>query len=182
MKISVNDSISLEFLEEEHAALLLSLVNANRDHLREWLPWVDNMKNVENFQAYIADTKKRAAEGTDFGFAIIIDKTIAGRIGMHHINAQNKIGEIGYWLAGGFQGRGIVLKSCAAIIQYGFTTLGLNRIEIKCATGNHKSRSIPEKLSFKLEGTIRQGELLNGNFVDLYLYSLLKEEWKLSGR
>jgi ribosomal-protein-serine acetyltransferase len=178
MRIQVDDTISLEFLEEIHAESLLNVVNANRSYLREWLPWVDQMQTVANFTHYIIDTKKRAVAETDFGYAIIIDKNIVGRIGMHHINQQNKIGEIGYWLADGLQGRGIITKSCKALINHGFTELGLNRIEIKCGVGNDKSRAIAEKLQFKPEGILRQAELLNGKFIDLYLYAMVKDDWE----
>lgn len=178
MKIKVDEIISLEFLEEIHAESLLNLVNANRYYLREWLPWVDQMQTVANFAYYISDTKKRAAEKTDFGYAIIIEKNIVGRIGLHHINHQHRIAEIGYWLADGLQGRGIISKSCKAIINHAFKELGLNRIEIKCGVGNDKSRAVAEKLLFKQEGILRQAELLNGKFIDLYLYALLKDEWQ----
>lgn len=178
MNILVDNTISLEVLEEIHAESLFNLVNGNRAYLREWLPWVDQMQTVANFAYYISDTKKRAAANTDFGYAIIIEKNIVGRIGLHHINQQNKTGEIGYWLAGGQQGRGIVTRCCKAIINHGFNELGLNRIEIKCATGNAKSRAIAEKLQFKQEGVLRQAELLNGKFIDLLLYAMLKEEWE----
>jgi len=177
MKIQIDENISLEFLEEIHAESLFNVVNDNRNYLREWLPWVDNMKTVANFSHYISDSKKRAAEKTDFGFAIILDKNIIGRIGMHHINQQNKIGEIGYWLADGQQGKGIVTNCCKAMIKFGFTELQLNRIEIKCGMGNHRSRAIAEKLKFKEEGILREAEWLNGKFVDLHLYAMLKEEW-----
>lgn len=175
--IQADESISLEELEQEHAEPLLKLVHDNRMYLREWLPWVDFMLTVENSGNYIADCKRRAAAKTDFAYAIMFEGKMVGRIGMHHINQQNRIGEIGYWLAEGLQGKGIVIKCCAALINYGFTDLGLNRIEIKCGTSNHRSRGIAEKLKFKTEGILRQAELLNGNFIDLYLYSMLKEEW-----
>jgi ribosomal-protein-serine acetyltransferase len=177
MSIQVSDKISLEFLEESHAPTLFYLVNDNREHLKKWLPWVDNMQAVENAKDYIASCLRQAAEKTDFAYAIMYERKMVGRIGIHHINQQNKIGEIGYWLAGGLQGMGIVTKSCKALIYYGFKELGLNRIEIKCATSNDKSRAIAEKLRFKQEGILRQAEWLNGKFVDLYLYSMLKEEW-----
>ena len=179
MKIQVDETTSLEFLEEIHAESLLNVVNANRTYLREWLPWVDHMQTVANFEFYINDVNKRAAAQTDFSYSIIIDKNIVGRIGMHHINQQSKIAEIGYWLADGLQGRGIITKSCKALINHGFTELGLNRIEIKCGIGNDKSRAIAEKLHFKQEGILRQAELLNGKFIDLYLYAMLKEEWNI---
>jgi ribosomal-protein-serine acetyltransferase len=169
----------LEYLEEMHAGALLNLVNNNRAHLREWLPWVDGMRTVANFTYYIRDTKKRAAEKTDFGYAIVIDKNIVGRIGLHHISQQNKVGEIGYWLAVDWQGRGIITKCCKAIINHGFTKQGLNRIEIKCGVLNPKSRAIAEKLQFKQEAVLRQAEWLHGEFIDLYLYAMLKKEWEL---
>ena len=178
MIIKIDDELSLELLNETHAASMFALIDSNRLHLREWLPWVDQMHTVANFAYYISETKRRAAEKTDFGYAIIIVKNIAGRIGLHHINKQNKIGEIGYWLADGLQGKGIITKCCTAIINHGFTQLGLNRIEIKCATSNGKSLAVAEKLQFKQEGILRQAEWLNGKFIDLYLYAMLKDEWK----
>ena len=177
MKIQVDETISLEFLQESDAVSLLNLVNANRAYLRKWLPWVDSMQTVANFKQYIIDSNKQAADKTDFGYAIIIDKNIVGRIGMHRINRQNKIGEIGYWLSDGLQGGGIITKCCKALISHGFTALNLNRIEIKCAVENEKSRAIAEKLQFKQEGILKQAEWLNGKFIDLYLYAMLKEEW-----
>jgi ribosomal-protein-serine acetyltransferase len=69
-------------------------------------------------------------------------------------------------------------KACKAMVSYSFDTLGLNRVEIKCGTENHKSKGIPERLNFKMEGIVRQGELLYDKFIDLYSYSMLKEDWK----
>ena len=176
--IQVNDSICLSMPEREDAAELFKVVDSNREYLRVWLPWVDNMQSVANFEEYIISSKQQAAEKTDYGFSIMINDKIAGRIGMHKINRHNKIGEIGYWLAEGMQGQGIITRSCKTLIQFGFYSLGLNRIEIKCGTGNHKSKAIAEKLKFKQEGILRQAEWLNGKFIDLYLFAMLKEGWE----
>lgn len=58
-----------------------------------------------------------------------------------------------------------------------FQEYGLNRIEIACATGNAKSRVIPERLGFKLEGVLRESEFLNGRHVDQAIYSMLASEF-----
>ena len=63
------------------------------------------------------------------------------------------------------------------LIALGFTEIGLHRLEIKAATTNLRSQAIPEKLSFKKEGVLREAELVNDKFLDLYLYSLLSHEW-----
>lgn len=177
MTISVDKELQLGFLEEPHAGPLFNLIDSNRIHLRQWLPWVDSMKTPEDTRAYILRCKQQFEEGTDYGFCILYQNMMAGRIGLHHINQQNKIGEIGYWLADGLQGNGIVTRCCTALMDFGFTQLSLNRIVIKCAVGNDRSRAIAEKLNFKQEGILRQAEWVNGKFLDLYQYSILKEEW-----
>lgn len=148
MIIKIDDILSLQFLEEVHAEELYDLIDQNRTHLREWLPWVDSMAGVESTSSYILHCKKQFEEGTDFGFCIMYEDKMAGRIGIHHINRQNRIGEIGYWLADGLQGKGIVTNCCQTLIHFGFTELDLNRIVIKCAVGNDKSRAIAERLDF----------------------------------
>jgi ribosomal-protein-serine acetyltransferase len=63
------------------------------------------------------------------------------------------------------------------MLEYAFSRLMLNKVEIRCATGNLKSCAIPQRLGFKQEGIIRQGEWLYDHFVDLNLYGLLVGEW-----
>jgi ribosomal-protein-serine acetyltransferase len=178
MVIKLDDTLILETIAEKHAQPMFDLINSSRQHLREWLPWVDHMQTVENFEDHIADCKRREDVESDFAFVILLEDQMAGRIGIHYINYQNKIASIGYWLGDGYQGKGIITKACIALIDYSFHVLEMNRVQIKCATGNFKSQAIPERLNFKKEGIIRQGEFVNGRFVDLYLYSILKEEFK----
>ena len=162
----------------KHAAATFKLINANRHHLRQWLPWVDNMRTIENFEAYIQKSKKEKEAGTDFGFVIMFNNTIAGRIGLHNIDRQNKTASIGYWLGAEFEKNGIITKCCKAIIDFGFTQLDLNRIEIRCAIENYKSKAVPERLNFKQEGILKQAEFVNNKILDLHVYALLKEEWQ----
>ena len=71
-------------------------------------------------------------------------------------------------------------ESCKAMTTYGFEALKLHRIEIRCATGNLKSRAIPERLGFVKEGVLRDGEWLYDHFVDLVVYSVVAPDWKKS--
>lgn len=53
----------------------------------------------------------------------------------------------------------------------------MNRIEIRCADANVRSRAIPERLGFKLEGVLRQALCRHLQIYDDIIYGLLKEEW-----
>ena len=176
MTIKVDENISLELINESHAQPIFDMVDKNRKHLREWLSFVDRMQTIEFAENFVKGTIQRNKDGNEFAFVITKNRMVIGRIGVYKIDSQNKIGEIGYWIIDDFQGKGIVTKSCKAIINFCFTELQLNRIEIKCGTENFKSKTIPEKLNFKKEGVIRQGELLHDKFIDLNLYSLLKSD------
>jgi ribosomal-protein-serine acetyltransferase len=88
---------------------------------------------------------------------------------------------IGYWLAAPWQGKGIMTTACAALIDHAFKELKLHRVEIRCATGNARSRAIPERLGFVKEGVIRQGEWVNDRFLDLAVYGMLATDWAARG-
>jgi ribosomal-protein-serine acetyltransferase len=177
MVIHAVENIMLSSLEYSHATDLLQLTNANRTYLREWLPWVDHIQTVGHFHTFIDQCKKKQAAGTDFAFMIMYNGVPTGRIGIYNIDKQHKIGSIGYWLGQSFEGKGIVTKACRAIIHYGFNTLNLSRIEIKCGTGNNKSKAVAQRLGFTDEGIIPRGELLYNHFIDLQIYVMLRDDW-----
>lgn len=178
MTLSVSESIVLELIDDHHAEPLLDLLNNNREHLKEWLPWVGNMRSVGDFKRYITMSKKKQDDKMELGFVILYEGVVAGRIGLHYFDHQNKICAVGYWLGKEFVGKGIITSSCKRLIELAFSQLDFNRIEIKCGVGNDKSAAIPERLGFTREGVLRQAELVNGKLIDLNLYSLLKADSK----
>ena len=102
---------------------------------------------------------------------------MVGQIEYNYIDLKNRKTEIGYRLGESFQGKGSVTKSCRALIDYAFGELKLNRVELRCAVENTKSRKIAENLGFKNEGVIRQSELIRGKFFDFVIYGMLADEW-----
>ncbi|MFC5269685.1 GNAT family N-acetyltransferase [Adhaeribacter terreus] len=176
--MQISETTTLEPLSEHHTEPVFNLIQQNREQLRIWLPWVENMNEITDFQNFLNGARQRVADKLAVAFFIRHEGKIAGNIGLYHIDHQNKIAAIGYWLGEKFQGKGIITIACRKITDFGFNELNLNRIELKCGTSNHKSQAIPERLGFTKEGILRQAELLNGNFHDLYLYSMLKQDWE----
>ena len=66
---------------------------------------------------------------------------------------------------------------CIEGIDFCFEELNLHRVEILCATNNHKSNRIPQKLGFQLEGVFKKYELLPTGYVDVNYYAMLMENW-----
>lgn len=172
--------IRLELMDEGHAQELFRLVDANRAHLREWLPWLDSQQSLGDSIQFIRFMRDQFKQNESMTVGIWYRDALCGVIGYHKFDWMNRSSMLGYWIASDHQGRGIITEACRAMVEYGVSQLGLHRIEIKCATGNRKSCAIPERLGFVNEGIARQGEWLYDHYVDLVIYSMLAPDWKKS--
>lgn len=177
MKIFVEKDLCLELLNESHAKELFDLTDKNRKYLRKWLPWVDGTQTVADTGNFIKLSKKQRRAKKGIQFTIKYKNKICGMTGLVFIYNQSKKTEIGYWLSSKQTGKGIMTKSCKALINYCFYNLNLNKIMIRCAPGNKASIGIPERLKFRKEGLLREDTILNGKFEDLILFSMLRKEW-----
>ena len=158
----------------DDAPALFNIINSQRPYLREWLPFVDLTRQISDTAFYLQTIVNSTSDRV---FVIVSEEIICGLIGFKGIEYFNRKVEIGYWLSEHYQGKGIMRRSCSRLLQYAFEGLNMNRVQLKVAPKNYKSRNIPIKLGFTLEGTEREGELRNGHYHDLEVYSLLKKEW-----
>jgi ribosomal-protein-serine acetyltransferase len=177
IKIQVEDGLYLKSLELKDSEDLLPLVDANRAYLREWLPWLDMTRTIDEMIAFIDSAIRQQSAGLGFQAGIWHQNQIVGVIGYHHLEWANRSTCIGYWLAEPFQHRGIMTKACRTLVEYAFEDWHLNRIEIRCAVGNIRSRAIPERLGFKSEGILREAEWLYDHYVDHVVYGMLANDW-----
>ena len=140
--LRVDEDVVLKILEQEDAEILFSLVDNNRQHLRAWLPWVDSNTSVEESKLFIRLSQEQNAQNLGFQCGIWFRGVLAGVIGFHRIDWMNRNVEIGYWLGAKFQGHGIITKACKVMVDIAFYQYRLNRVQIRCATGNPKSCAI----------------------------------------
>ena len=173
----IDKDLELRLISMEDSVEFFNLIDKNRKHLREWLPWVDGTKSVEDTKNFIKSCMNQYANNNGFHAGIWYKDKIVGIVGLHEVNWNHKNTSIGYWLAKGFQGKGIMTKACKAVIEHVFINMGLERVEIRCADKNFKSQAIPERLGLVKEGVCRNIENLYGNYVNHIVYSALKEEW-----
>ena len=176
-KLEIDEKSELELINQNHAEELFDLIEENREYLKEWLPWLDNNRYYQNTVDFINISQFQYERSETVQFVLIYKDEIAGIVGFHRIDWMNRLTSIGYWIGQRFQGKGIVTKACARVLDYSFGKMGLNRIEIRCAKDNFKSQAIPKRLGFKEEGLIRQAEWLYDHYVDHIVYGMLESQW-----
>lgn len=174
----IDNNIKLCLPELHMAEELTDVVRKNLGHLQPWMPWAVDDYSVESAREWIHRTLSEFAEDGRFNAIILVDDRPVGTIGFHNLNTAHGSAEIGYWIDKGQEGRGIITRCARALIDYLFNVRGLNRVQINCNVENVRSRAIPERLGFTLEGIHRQVERVQGRFGDWAVYALLREEWK----
>ena len=100
---------------------------------------------------------------------------LCGGMGLHP-EMQHRRAEIGYWIGVPFWGNGYATEAAREVVRYGFERLNLNRIFATHFKGNDKSGRVLEKIGMRHEGCVRQGVLKSGKFIDLEMYSILRED------
>lgn len=174
----IDNELSLKLVELGDAERIFELTEGSRAYLKEWLPWLDFTTEVKDTEDFIKAGRGNYAEGKTLNAVILFDGEIVGLCGFNNINQANQTAYIGYWLGQEYQGKGIMTRVAHALTDYALKELKLNKVEIRAAVENRKSRSIPERLGYVEEGTIRRAESLYGQFVDHVVYGMLAEEWE----
>jgi [ribosomal protein S5]-alanine N-acetyltransferase len=110
-------------------------------------------------------------------FAIEYERRFTGVISlMPQKDILSHSAEIGYWIGEPFWGKGIASAAVTLIVQYGFKTLGLQRIYASVFEGNVASQKVLEKCGFELEGTFRKGALKNNRLINDLRYGITKDQ------
>jgi ribosomal-protein-serine acetyltransferase len=169
---------ALRLLEESDADELFALIDANREHLAAWMPWVAHEHEPADVLPFIRGTRRQIAENDGLQTAIVApDGRIVGMVGVHGVDWVNGKSSIGYWLARDEQGRGTMTAAVRAYVDYAFTTWKLNRVHIQAAVENARSRAIPERLGFREEGVLRGVERVGDRMLDGVVYAMLAADW-----
>ncbi len=174
--IPVDAGLRLASLQTDDVDELFALTDANREHLRRWLPWLDQTRVPAATLRFIDFARVEAQAGTGLHCAIYEQNILIGVCGYNHIDAANRAAKIGYWLAADAQGRGIMSRCVGALASYGFAKRGLHRQSIACAEENLASAAVAERCAFRLEGVARDAEWLYDHYVSHRIYSRLRTD------
>lgn len=118
-------------------------------------------------------------DGTSATYAIVGQKTgaLVGAVSLM-IKREHRRAELGYWIAVDCWNRGYATEASRTIIDLGFETLGLHRIESRHFLRNPASGRVMQKIGMKQEGVERDLVIKWDRFESLVLYSILEPEWR----
>jgi len=176
-KLTIDENTFLERLSLSHVESIFNAIDENRKFLRKWLPFVDFTQKISDTERFVRSIIEKVSSNRDEVYVIWFKHEFAGLIGFKDIDRINDKIEIGYWLIEKMTGKGIATAATRKMVNLAFRNMDMNRVVIRCGVGNEKSAAIPCRLGFSLEGIERNGERHNHIYIDLEVYSLLKQEW-----
>jgi len=169
--------ISVAPVAVEHAEALASLVQKNVEHICEYLPALGSLSSIKAARAHLLAAVEYASTDEIFEWHVFVDGALCGGIRLKDIDKADRKAKIGYFIAREFSGKGTVTLAVRTVLAYCFGQLEFNRIELRCAAGNERSKRVAERLGFILEGVLRQDEYLNGTFIDQQVFGLLSVDF-----
>ncbi|WP_326911264.1 GNAT family N-acetyltransferase [Sedimentibacter sp. MB31-C6] len=122
---------------------------------------------------------EKSEESEVFAMKLIKSNEIIGIAGYDDIEKENKVATLFIGIGNkNIRGKGYGKESLNLLLTYGFKVIKLHRIQLNVLEFNINAISLYEKTGFKKEGIFREFVLRDNKRYDLYLYGLLKNEWK----
>jgi ribosomal-protein-alanine N-acetyltransferase len=137
---------------------------------------------VEGFERFIAWTLRMREAGTYACFAV----TAAGcdtAIGIFQVRALEpgfEAAEWGFAIGSPFWGTGVFEDSARLVVDFAFDTLGVHRLEARCAVKNGRGNGALQKIGAVQEGVLRKSFLKDGQYLDQALYAIVEDDWRAS--
>jgi RimJ/RimL family protein N-acetyltransferase len=107
-----------------------------------------------------------------------IEKKDGTKIGVVNTFPVGELLEIGFTLIASQRGKGYGTEAVTILVDYLFLSRDIVRIQATTDLRNIASQRVLEKVGFKKEGVVRKSMFIHGDWRDLLLYSILREEWK----
>lgn len=172
--------LTLTPLEPTDVEELWAVVDASRAWLQPWLPWVPFQKSAESSMRFVEASVADWDAGRAIRFTIRERSSarLVGVVGLEACVEMHRCCELGYWLRRDASRHGFMTEAATSCVDFGFRSLGMHRIRVAAATGNHPSLRVIARLGFQFEGVARHAEWCDGRWLDHAVFSLLEHEWR----
>lgn len=137
-------------------------------------------ESVEETKSYIKWLLKSAKQGEYFTWGIVLKENgqLIGTCSYSEVDPVFKVAEIGYGIQKAYQGNGYAKEAVGKIVEYGFCTVGFQKMYARIMKENERSQNLVEKLRFGKEGFIKKGVYAHGKAKDIYIYGITDDEYQ----
>jgi ribosomal-protein-serine acetyltransferase len=170
--LEVRPGLTLDLVGATLAEEWLALVERNLERLARWEPWASLPQNLPGIRLYLAWQAQSFVSGTAVPLQIRLDGVLVGSCSAR-IDTVEGTAEIGYWIDGDAEGRGIARQSVAALVGHLLGRGDIGRIQARTAADNLRSRALLERLGLEFEGVLRSSQRINGGRADMAMYALV---------
>ena len=171
--MTFNFKVTFRPWRPEDAADIAEIINNKKiqDNLRDGIPYPYTEKDSGEFITSMLN----AAPDSTYAFAITVDSKVAGSIGVFRQgNIHRRAGELGYYVAEEYWGKGVMTEAVKQICHYIFENTDIIRIFAEPFAHNAASCRVLEKAGFRYEGTLKANAIKNGQIIDMKLYALTR--------
>lgn len=136
-------------------------IEASIHELKPWLPFAQKSQSEDEVEVNIRNAYIAFLKREDLRLLIFSKETgeFVASSGLHRMDWTVPKFEIGYWIDSRYSGKGYMTEAVQGITDFAFKELGARRVEIRCDEKNIKSRAVPERLGYKLEGILFNDDL-----------------------
>ena len=177
MRPLVSKELCLRPLVPDDADDFVKAVRESVVTVGRWMPWChSDYSTNEAMQWFSTCAQNRVDESAfDLGIFSADGKELLGGIGLNGINWQYNFCNLGYWIRESRQGQGIATQSAQMMTRFGFSKLGLTRIEIVVALDNAPSIAVARKLGAVYEGLLSNRLIYHGVPMDASMFALVPD-------
>jgi ribosomal-protein-serine acetyltransferase len=182
-------NLSLTPVSKLHSEPLYQLTMQEKPRLRATLPWLDSVQQPQDTMHFIEDSISLWQQGKSRRYAITpaVESAEGSQLPGQHVGQHSLMGmiavddldteapRVGYWLAGGWEGKGIMTAAVQALATHAFATSTATQLYIRAAVGNTASKRVAQKAGFQRVGTKEKEVWLYGTWIDMDVFCLAKD-------
>ena len=133
---------------------------------------------VDGFERFIAWTLRQRAAGTYACFAVTLFgfDTAIGIFQIRETEPGFGTAEWGFAIGSPFWGTGVFQEGAELVLEFAFETIGVHRLEARCAVLNGRGNGALLKMGATQEGVLRKSFLKNGQYLDQVIYAILDDD------
>jgi ribosomal-protein-serine acetyltransferase len=162
----------------EDVAEVYAASHESREHVGKWMEWMTPDYSRKDAQTWVEHAVSAWESGSEYEHVIVDanNQGIVGCCGLNCLNRKDLVCNLGYWVRASRLGEGAAKQAALLLRDFGFRTLGFNRLEIVVAVGNSHSQRVAESVGARYEG-IQRMRLKVGDVVhDAHMYAFINEE------